>query len=160
MENLQRVDSIQNRKLTVIGLLKNPSEEVTRSGMNALELIDSPPVSVETFTKTRRILEESFGKDYSDAKMAVLFDMMREDGWSELRFARTLKWFLKTKHFKDWTIADWFQYGVKVYPYAWYLEQVSKNGASVNAQIETYKLPSGLIVYRYRDGEELPFEKV
>jgi len=133
---------------------------VTQNGVNALDLIDSPPVSVDTFKKARAILEASFGKEYSDAKMAVFFDLIRDEAWSEVKFNRTLKWFLKNVPFPEWSIANWFQYAVKLYPYSWYLEQVVKNGASVNKQIETYRLPDGVIGFRYADGQELPFEKL
>jgi hypothetical protein len=91
--------------------------------------------------------------------MALLVDMIREDGWTEERFQRTLKWFLKNKPFPAWTVADWFSFSVKVYPYSWYLEQVSKNGGGVNKQIETYRI-NGVTVFRYADGQELPFEKL
>lgn len=130
------------------------------SGVNALDLLDSASIQSGVFVRAVAALQSNYGTEYSQEKVALLFDMIREDGWSEERFTRTLKWFLKTRPFAAWTIADWFSYGVKLYPYAWYLEQVSKNGASVNKQIESYRLPDGIIAYRYADGEELPFEKL
>jgi len=106
------------------------------------------------------MLEANFGKDYSNEKMALLFDMIRDDAWTEERFSRTLKWFLKTKHFRDWTVADWFSYAIKVYPYSWYLEQVKKCGQAVNMQIQNLRLSDDTVVFRYRDHEILPFEEV
>lgn len=129
-------------------------------GVNALDLIDSPQVDSGTFTKAVAILQSNYGIEYSDEKVALLFDMVREDGWSEERFTKTLRWFLKNKPFPAWTISDWFSYGVKVYPYAWYLEQVTKFGKAVNKQIQAFILPDGTRVFRYRDDERLPFEEV
>jgi len=154
------VDLIQSKKENAIALLKMQSRDVTENGINALELIESPPVSSETFLQVRAMLEANFGKDYSNEKMALLFDMIRDDAWTEERFSRTLKWFLKTKHFRDWTVADWFSYAIKVYPYSWYLEQVKKCGQAVNMQIQNLRLSDDTVVFRYRDHEILPFEEV
>ena len=90
--------------------------------------------------------------------MALMFDMIRDEGWTEERFNRTLKWFLKNKPYPAWTIADWFQYDVKVYPYAWVLRQVF-NGANWKTDIESYELPDGSVVYKLRDGQTLPFKR-
>lgn len=130
------------------------------NGINALDLFDSAEMQSDVFVGAVAALQSNYGTEYSQEKVALLFDMIREDGWSEERFMRTLKWFLKTKPFAAWTISDWFSYGVKVYPYAWYLEQVNKNGGSINKQIESYRLPDGVIVFKYADGENLPFEKL
>jgi len=85
--------------------------------------------------------------------------MIHDEHWSEERFVRTLKWFLKNKRFSAWTVADWFDYGVKVYPYSWYLDQVHEFGREVNDRIEAYRI-NGVVVYRYADGQELPFDRI
>lgn len=130
--------------------------------MDALGLIDSPPVTTQTFTRAMALLEANYGTEYNSEKAALFFDVVREEKWSEERFLRTLRWFLKNKPFPAWTIADWFQYGVKVYPYEWYLKQQHGAGPMVNVlkQMDRYRLPDGTVVYRWKDGEELPFEKV
>lgn len=140
--------------------MKKPSADVAQNGVNALDLIPSLPVGESTFTKAVAILQANFGTSYSPEKIATLFDLIDDDGWSEERFKRTFKWFIKNKPFPAWTVADWFAYSVKVYPYSWYLEQVAKNGREVNGQIDTYKLDDGTLVFRYRDSDELPFRKV
>lgn len=132
---------------------------MTLNGIDALDLIESDPVQPATFTKAIAILQANYGTEYSQEKVAVLFDTIRGENWGEERFQRTFKWFLKNKPFPAWTIADWFSFSVKVYPYSWYLEQVSKSGGGVNKQIETYRI-DGVTVFRYADGQELPFEKV
>ena len=133
---------------------------MTELGMNALELIDSPPVCIMTLTKATAILQANYGTEYSQEKIALLFDMIREDGWSEERFQRTLKWFLKNKKFPSWTISDWFDYGIKIYPRAWYLKQCHENGGHATSGIQFYKLSDGSVGYKYKDSEELPFEEL
>ncbi len=104
------------------------------------------------------MLEQNFGVSYSPEKIKILFVMLIESGWTQERFQRTLKWFLKTKFNQAWTISDWFGYDVKVYPYSWYLRQVHENGREVNAEIEIVYLPEKKIGYRYIGGDPLPFE--
>jgi len=105
------------------------------------------------------MLESNFGGPISDGKMAMLFEMCQEDGWTEERFLRTFKWFLKNKPYPAWTVADWFHYTVKVYPYEWYLNQC-RPGQDVLKEMEIYRLPDGTVVYKWIDGEALPFEKL
>ena len=132
------------------------------NGVNALSLIESVPVSATTFTRAKAMLEANFGGPIGEEKMALFFDLCREERWSEEQFLRTFKWFLKNKPFPAWTIADWFQYGVRVYPYAWYLDQQSKAGPYVDVlqQMDRYKLPDGTIVFKWSDGQDLPFEEI
>jgi hypothetical protein len=130
---------------------------VSECGINALDLIPSEPVSTKTFSKSFAILQANYGTEYSQEKMALLFDMINDDGWSEERFTRTLKWFMKNKPFPSWTIADWFSHSVKVYPKSWYDEQCV-NGKG--GEIETYLLDDKTYVYKFRDGVTLPFTLV
>jgi hypothetical protein len=104
------------------------------------------------------MLEANFNKDYSDEKFKVFFELIREDGWSEERFRRTFKWFLLHKKFPEWTIADWFQYGVKLYPYSWYVKQCTE-GTNVLKQMDRYRV-DGVVLYKFKDGEDLPFERL
>ena len=128
------------------------------NGLNGLVLIDSPPVRPQTFTEAIAILQANFGTEYAPEKTAALFDMIRDDDWSEERFTRTFKWFVKNKPFAAWTIADWFQYGVKLYPYAWYLRQQSDAGPDriVLKKMDVYQLSPGVFGYKWKDGETLP----
>lgn len=127
--------------------------------MNALALIPSPPVSEETFAKAKLLLEANYGTEYSPEKWLMLADMIDDDGWSEERFMITFKWFLKNKPFPAWTVSDWFSHSVKVYPYAWYLQQVTPY-EDVLKKMDRYKLADGTTVYKWKDGVELPLEKV
>lgn len=106
------------------------------------------------------MLEQNFGTEYSNEKWLMVVEMIRDEAWTEERFQRTFKWFLKNRFFPAWTIADWFAFGVKLYPYSWYLEQINKNGASVTKQIECYRVAEGVLGYKYADGQDLPFPKV
>lgn len=91
----------------------------------------------------------------------MLFDIIREDRWSEERFQRTLKWFLKTKYNQAWTIADWFQYGVRLYPIDWMKKEIAKMGNPPLAwkRFDRYKI-NGVVMVKLKDGEDLPFEKL
>ena len=51
-------------------------------------------------------------------------------------------------------------YGVKLYPRAWYLKQCHENGGYAPIGIQFYKLPDETIAYKYKDDEELPFEEL
>ena len=145
------------RQRSALEILKHDSLNVIETGVNALDLIPSEPVSTKVFVKARAALQANYGTEYSDEKMALLFDMIRDDGWSEEKFVRTLKWFMRNRPFPSWTIADWFAYSVKVFPRAWYLKQCTEGRAN---EIETYLLDDGTYVYKFRDGEELPLKKV
>ena len=89
----------------------------------------------------------------------MLFDMIREEKWSEERFNRTLCWFLKNKKYPSWSISDWFDYDVKLYSYGWYLKQVREQGALINNSIEAYTITDGITGYKFIDGNDLPFPK-
>jgi hypothetical protein len=132
---------------------------VIENGVNALDLIDSPPVRAETFTAAVAILQSNFGMKYSPEKTAMLFDLIRDEGWNEERFNRTFKWFLKNKLYPSWTVGDWFSFVVKVYPYEWYLKQC-REGMDVRKDMDIYLLPDGTRAYRWHDGQDLPFEKI
>jgi len=96
------------------------------------------------------LLKQNYGVDYGKEKLITLFAMMNDEGWTEYRFQETFKWFLKNKLYPAWTIADWFQYGVKVYPAAW-------TYGKPKSEYEGYELPDGTIVYKPKDGQRLPF---
>ena len=91
----------------------------------------------------------------------MLFEMIREEKWSEERFQRTLKWFLKTKYNQAWTMSDWFQYGVKLYPFAWVRQHCHKNGLREVDFIRTLDvyMVDGIRLYKQKDGVELPLER-
>ncbi len=131
---------------------------MTENGINGLDVIPSEPLKSETFAKAVVMLEQNYGMPYPKEKMALLFDMIREEGWSEQRFQHTFKWFLKTKYNQAWTVSDWFTYGVKLYPESWYKKQVAEIGDAANRTIERYRLPNGSIGYKWLDGEKLPLE--
>lgn len=128
--------------------------------MNALDLIPGEQVSGVTLAKAKVFLKQNYGLEYSEEKFAMLFQMIDEERWTEERFKRTFSWFLKNKKFPSWTIADWFEFGIKVYPYAWYLQQIDKQGREFNRSIDWYRLPDGTLVCKPKDGNDLPFQRV
>lgn len=136
------------KKLSVLG----------PQGINALDLIGDR-ATPEDITKSIAMVEMNFGMESQDEKIQLLAEMIQEDGWSKARLERTLRWFLKSKKFPNWTIADWYDYGVKLYPYSWYLKMINEG---VKAEdMEGYRIKPGLILWKLKDGEELPsFEKI
>ncbi len=113
--------------------------------------------SSEDINKAIALVEMNFGIPVQDEKVAMLFEMIQEDNWTSERLKRTVKWFLKNKKFPNWTIADWFEFGIKLYPYSWYKEQLSKG--IKHEEMEAYRI-NGKILWKMKDDLELPFEKI
>jgi len=155
----EQPSSMARKNLQTYAILKKPSESVIENGVNGLDLIASPEVEVETFTKAMAVLQANYGTEYSREKVALLFDMIRDEGWSQHRFQRTFRWFLKNKPFASWTISDWFSHSVKLYPHEWYLMQC-KEGVKVIDRMDIYELPNKTWVYKWKDGIDLPLPKV
>jgi len=144
---------------TISSIIKNVSvNEVPATGINALDLIGKK-ITPEDFAQAREMLQTNFGIEFLNEKFEMLFELILEEGWTHERFRETLKWFLKNHKYPNWTIADWFNYSVKLYPYSWYLKQPDKS------QLEAYKvkLPktnSTVVLWKNKDGVELPFQKI
>ena len=162
MQLPEQHSGIQTNRLKTISILQNPSEVVCNNGVNGLDLIPSERVKPETFVKAKVYLEQAYGVEYPKEKFAILFDMINEEGWSEERLMRTVKWFLKTKYNQAWTIADWFQYGVKLYPFRWMRDYCAKNGIREVDFMKTLDcyLVEGVRLYKMKDGVDLPLEKI
>lgn len=128
------------------------------AGTNALNLIGEKIVPTDIL-KAEEMLKMNFGIEYSQEKFTMLWEMIREEGWTRERLIQTVKHFLKTKKFPNWTIADWFDYNVKLHPYSWYILQVHEYGPNVNEQMEMFRV-NGIVLYRYKDGTDLPFERI
>lgn len=142
--------------------MEKPSDSVIQSGVDAFLLVDSPSVTPDTFIKAMAYLQQAYGVEYPKEKFSVLFDLIKDEGWTEERFQRTLKWFLKTKYNQAWTIADWFQWGIKLYPWRHYREHCFKlNIREVDFQktLQCYVV-DGVRLYREDDGQDLPLERI
>lgn len=114
-------------------------------------------IKSQDFIKAEELIKINYGIDYPKEKLTVLWTMIKEENWTNERLERTVKWFLKTKKFPNWTIADWFEYEIKLYPYGWYKEQIRK-GYSDN-DLEGYKI-NGRIFWKFKNNDELPLEKI
>lgn len=126
------------------------------NGINALDLFGEK-ISAVDVTKAEEYLKLNYGVDYPKEKFSMLWEMIIEDNWSNERLFRTLKWFLKTKKFPNWTTADWFEYGIKIFPHSWYLQKIHEGVRSCDMQ--GYRI-DGKVFWKMKDNEELPFEKV
>lgn len=122
--------------------------------INALDLIGEKIKPDEIF-KSEELLKMNYGVDYPKEKFSMLWDMIREDNWTNERLKQTVKYFLKNKKFATWTIADWYDYGVKLFSYSKYLEELAKKGATFNNEIEWFKI-DGVPFWKYKDDIELP----
>src|SRR5258706_6342299 len=107
-------------------ILDLPDEQIVE--VNALELIEGTPLDEGSFLAAKIILEQNYGREYSDAKFRNLFDLMLGGNWTKERFERTLVWLRKHKPFPACTEADWFTHSIKVFNYGWLLERQVKDG--------------------------------
>lgn len=131
-------------------------QNVSANGVFALDLVGEPAKGAD-FAKTKQYLQMNYGVEYPREKFDMLFEMIAEEGWSQSRLAATLKWFLKNKKFAAWVIADWFEYGAKLFPFSWYREQLAKGVK--HEEMESYII-NGVCLWKMKDGQELPFERL
>ena len=108
----------------------------------------------------KEVLEQNFGTPIPNAKWLMLCERIFEQEWTEERFKKTLDWFLDNKKFPSWTISDWFDYDVKLYPFQWVRNYCNKNGIREIDFIKTLDcyLIDGIRVYKEKDGIDLPFD--
>lgn len=129
-----------------------------RDSINALDFIGGK-VTSEDILKAEEFLKMNFGVDYPKEKFSMLWEMIREEGWTSERLKQTLKNFLKTKKFATWTIADWFDYKIELYGYSEYLKKLNERGKTFNNEIEWYRV-GGVPFWKYKDVTELPLERI
>jgi hypothetical protein len=101
------------------------------------------------------MVQSSLGGRIPDDKFKLLWGEVQREGWSEARFNSVLHWFLQNRPYQAWSISDWFQYSVKVYPWAWYASKCSESHNPL-PEMDRYKLSDGTIVYKWKDGVEIP----
>ncbi len=119
--------------------LKNLDKWIPNSGINALDLIGTKITATDR-VKAEELIKMNFGAEYPKEKFQMLWELIREENWSKERFHQTLKHFLKTKKFPNWTIADFFEYeSPRLFPYSKYLLELSKN-SNLNNEIEWCKV--------------------
>lgn len=124
---------------------------------NALDFVGNK-ISKVDIIKAEEMLKLNFGINYSKEKFAMLWEMILEEEWTDFRLKETVKYFLKTKKYPNWTISDWFDYSQEVYCYNEYLSKLNEN-RQLNDQIEWYSI-NGVRVWKYKNGFSLPFERV
>lgn len=130
--------------------------------INALDLVGNK-ISKADIVKSEEMIKLNFGINYPPEKFSLLWTLILEEGWTDYRLKETVKYFLKTKKYPNWTIADWFDYSVKLYNYSAYQKELMTN-SKLNEQIEWYKIsiPDNkyIISWKYIDGHNLPFQKL
>jgi hypothetical protein len=116
----------------------------------------------QTLAQAKEIIEQNYGTSIPQSKWLMLCKRFFDEEWTEEQFKRTLAWFLDTKHYPSWTIADWFDYNVKLYPFAWVRDYCNKNGlreVDFIKSLDVY-IVNGVRLYRMMDGTNLPLERV
>ena len=145
--------------LRILKSQSGPCEPGKTVAVNGLDLIPSDVFTEKHISQAIAYLENNFGQDYPREKWMMLVEQIMDDGWTYERFKRTVKHFLRTQKYPNWTVADWFSFGIQVHSYAWYMEQVHLRGITANDSIECYQLPDGTVCYRYADEQRLPFPR-
>ncbi len=108
--------------------------------------------------KAEKLLQIAYGKEYQKEKFSLLWNLVQEDKWTVERLEFTVKQFIKTNKWKDWTVADFYNLSnIKLYPYSWYLKKLSEGVPDKN--LECYRI-NNVALWRERDGLELPYERV
>lgn len=156
-----QLSATQSRRSTIIESLQSRSPYVVKNGVEALDLIPSHPVKPESIALAKSILEQNYGMTYPKEKFALLFDLIEESGWSEARFQAVFKWFRKNKYNQSWTESDWFQYGVKLFPFQWVRNHCAENNireVDFIKGLDCY-IVEGVRLYKQKDGYDLPIEK-
>lgn len=116
------------------------------------------PIKSDDVIMCETLIKTNVGVDYTSEKFDTLLSLVQEDGWTNERLLATTKYLLKTKPYMNWTVADFYGYDIKLYPYSWYQEQISKGVK--HEQMEAYKV-NGVVRFKMVDGLNLPqFEKV
>lgn len=157
----QPTKSLQTKSQKTLEILKSPSAYCVENGVNALDVVPSIPVQEKSLAFAKEVLEQNFGTPIPNAKWMMLCQRIIEEDWSEERFKRTLNWFIDNKKYPSWTIADWFEYGVKLYPIQWMNREIGKMGNPERAWelFDRYRV-NGVVVCKFKDGIELPLEKI
>jgi hypothetical protein len=154
--------SLPNKYSATLEIIRNPSDYCAHNGVSAYDLIKSGPVKDSSLAFAKEVLEQNFGAPIPNAKWMMLCQRIIEEDWTEARFKKTLNWFLDNKKFPSWTIADWFDYDVKLMPFAWVRQHCIKSGLreiDFIRSLDCY-LVEGIRLYKMKDGISLPLERM
>jgi len=141
--------------------LRSPSDFYIQNGVDAFIVIGGEPVKSETLITAKIFVEQNIGAEIPKEKWLMLCELIADAEWTEERFKRTLKWFLLNKCYPAWTFKDWFDYGVKLYPFQWVRQHCHKNGlreVDFIRSLDVYFV-DGIRLYKMKDGIELPLKK-
>jgi hypothetical protein len=130
--------------------------KVLQEGVSAFDLYGTS-ITAKDCIKAEELLKMNYGVDYPVEKFSMLWEMIQEEKWTAERLRAALKWFLKNKKWATWTIADWFDYDIKLFPHSWYVEKI--NEGYKDSDFDCYKI-NGQALWTLKNGTELPFEKI
>ena len=126
-------------------------QSVPHNGIDPFTLTGTP-LTGEDFAKFEVILKTAYNKNYDSNLFRLLFEMVFDDGWTRESLEYALKQMIKRHKWGTWTIADFYSYAPKLYPYSYYLANKSK-------PMDAYRV-GNLVLWKERDGIDLPFERV
>lgn len=127
-------------------------------GTNAYELVPGKTITEHDFKAVANMLRLNYGAEYSQEKFVMLVSMMAEDGWSGEKLRAASKWFMRTKKFPAWTVADWYEYDrvTMVYPHSWYQRQIAEGRK--DEEMIAYEV-NHVLCWKLRDGEPMPLQE-
>lgn len=108
-------------------------------------------------TRLKMTLEATYDGPVNPIKMQALYELMEHEHWTKRRLADTTAWFLKHNESAFWAPAKWFTFERKLFGYTWYMEQIAQGVPADN--IECYRV-NGRALFKLKDGDDLPLEKV
>ena len=171
MENLASLINQQNalstreqttKFATTLEALRSQSSRCAEVGVNALDLIGSKPVSSVSLAAGKVLLQQNYGIEIPKEKWMMLVSRILDEQWTEERFQMTLSWFIQNKKYPSWVVADWFDFGIRLYPFAWVRKHCKDNGIRedhfIATQLDVY-LVNGVRCYKYKDGVTLQLER-
>lgn len=124
--------------------------------VNVLDLVGEP-ADINTYFKAEKLIKAAYGQNYPKEKFNILWSLTREDNWTNTRLISTVKWFIRTNIWKNWSPADFLNYSVDLHSYQWALaENLQTPGAM--SRMEVYEW-NGIPLYRYPDSTEIPLPK-
>lgn len=115
----------------------------------------------EDWTPKRHENSQGGRANFYPSKTSEIVRQAIKLGWSRRRLMETADEFALRVERGYFSVAQFMKFppADALYPQAWYFEQIGQYGPTVNDQLECYRV-QGEIRWRYRDGQELPFEKV
>lgn len=175
--NVVRSES-QTKSLQISNVLGTNLKRLNSYGAVSLACSDlfGTPLNSKVVAQATHLFTANFGVDYSEKDLAdkvkLLFTRALANNWSNERFMRAVEWFIDTKKYVTWTVADFMEAPLEapVSNRAWmqqYLEDHIKSGmeaSTVMNHLECYVIQDSdgknVQLWREINTTPLPCERV